>query len=205
MRAVIDRILEGDLEYEKGSVNFSCSKLELTVLAGETLEGSFTVFGEEGRLTKGLVFSSDSRMECLTEEFYGSREEISFCFHAETLEEGEVVKGEFQVISNQGECYLPFVVNVEYKVLTSSLGSIRNLFHFTNLARTNPEEAAALFYTEDFRRVFNGSDRQYYDYYRGLSAVPGNEQNVEEFLIGINKKQKIEYLTDVQEIRGMIV
>ncbi len=201
MRAVIDRILEGDLEYEKGSVNFSCSKLELTVLAGETLEGSFTVFGEEGRLTKGLVFSSDSRMECLTEEFYGSREEIAFCFHAETLEEGEVVKGEFQVISNQGECYLPFVVNVEYKVLTSSLGSIRNLFHFTNLARTNPEEAAALFYTEDFRRVFNGSDRQYYDYYRGLSAVPGNEQNVEEFLIGINKKQKIEYLTDVQEIR----
>ncbi len=201
MRTVIDKILEGDLEYEKGALDFSCSKLELSVPAGEMLEGSFTILGEEGKLTKGLVYSSDSRMECLTGEFLGSREEIGFCFHGEDLEEGEVVKGEFQVISNQGEYYLPFVVNVEYRVLTSSLGNIRNLFHFANLAKTNPEEAVVLFYSKDFRSVFNGGDRQYYDYYRGLSAIPGNEQNVEEFLIGINKKQKIEYLTDTEELR----
>lgn len=201
MKAVIDRILEGDFDYKKGSLDFSCSKLELSILPGEKLEGSFTILGEEGRFTRGFVISSDSRMECLTGEFLGSREEIAFCFHGEDLEEGEVVKGEFQVISNQGEYYLPFVVNVEYRVLDSSLGHIKNLFHFANLAKTNPEEAAALFYSKDFHRIFTGSDRQFYDCYRGLSAIPGNEQNVEEFLIGINKKQKIEYLTDVQEIR----
>lgn len=201
MKTAIDRILEGDFDYEKGSLDFSCSKLELTILPGEQLEGSFTVFGEEGRFTKGIVLASDSRMECLTGEFLGSREEIAFCFHGENLEEGEVVKGEFQVISNQGEYYLPFVVNVEYRVLNSSLGHIKNLFHFANLAKTNPEEAVALFYSKEFSQIFTGNDRQFYDYYRGLSAIPGNEQNVEEFLIGINKKQKIEYLTDVQEIR----
>ncbi|MCH5274771.1 MAG: hypothetical protein J1E65_02935 [Lachnospiraceae bacterium] len=201
MKAVIDRILEGDFDYEKGSLDFSCSKLELSILPGEQCEGSFTIVGEEGRYTIGYVLSSDSRMECLTEEFLGCREEIAFRFHGEQLEEGEVIKGEFQVISNQGEYYLPFVVNVEYRVLNSSLGNIKNLFHFANLAKTNPEEAAALFYSEDFNRIFTGNDRQFYDYYRGLSAIPGNEQNIEEFLIGINKKQKIEYLTDVQEIR----
>lgn len=201
MRAAIDRILEGDFDYEKGSLDFSCSKLELSILPGEQLEGSFTIFGEEGRFTRGIVISSDSRMECLTGEFLGSMEEIAFRFHGENLEEGEVVKGEFQVISNQGEYYLPFVVNVEYRVFNSSLGHIKNLFHFANLAKTNPEEAAALFYSEDFRKIFTGSDRQFYDYYRGLSAIPGNEQNIEEFLIGINKKQKIEYLADVGEIR----
>lgn len=200
MRAAIDRILEGNFDYEKGSLDFSCSKLEINIFSGELFEGSFTIFGEEGRFTKGFVLSSDSRMECLTEEFLGSREEIGFCFHGENLEEGEVVKGEFQVISNQGEYYLPFVVNVEYRVLASSLGNIKNLFHFANLAKTNPEEAVSLFYSKDFHRIFTGSDRQFYDYYRGLSAIPGNEQNVEEFLIGINKKHKIEYLTDVQEI-----
>lgn len=201
MKAAVDRILEGNFDYEKGSLDFSCSKLEITILPGEIFEGSFTIYAEEGRFTKGFVISSDSRMECLTSEFLGTGEEIAFCFHGENLEEGEVVKGEFQVISNQGEYYLPFVVNVEYRVLTSSMGNIKNLFHFANLAKTNPEEAAALFYSKDFSGIFTGSDRQFYDYYRGLSAIPGNEQNVEEFLIGINKKNKIDYLTDVQEIR----
>lgn len=197
---VIERILEGDFAYENGSLDFSCTKLELTIKAGERREGSFRIFGEQGKLTQGSVISSDGRMECVTREFVGSEEEIFYCFHGENLEEGEVVKGEFYVISNQGEYYLPFVVNVEYMQLDSSLGTIRNLFHFANLAKAYPEEAADLFYSADFARIFNGSDRQYYEYYLGMSACGGNRQNVEEFLIGINKKQKIEYLTDRKEI-----
>lgn len=201
MEEVIDRLLEGNFDYENGSLDFSCSKLELTIKKGESVEGSFTILTGGGRYTRGSVIPSDGRMECLTPQFVGNNEEIFFCFHGENLEEGDVVKGEFCVISNQGEYYLPFVVAVEYTVLTSSLGNIKNLFHFANLAKTSPDEAIALFYSKDFEKVFNGSDAQYYEYYRGLSAFPGNEQNVEEFLIGINKKQKIEYLTDIAEIR----
>lgn len=201
MEEVINRLLEGNFDYENGSLDFSCSKLELTIKKGECAEGSFRILTGGGRYTQGSVISSDGRMECLTQEFVGNDEEIAFCFHGENLEEGDVVKGEFYVISNQGEYYLPFVVTVEYTVLTSSLGNIRNLFHFANLAKTSPDEATALFYSEDFEKVFNGSDSQYYEYYRGLSAYPGNEQNVEEFLIGINKKQRIEYLIDTEELR----
>ena len=201
MEEVIERILEGNFEYENGSLDFSCTKLELTIRRGERSEGSFRIFGEKGRLTQGRVISSDGRMECMTAEFVGSEEEIFYCFHGEHLEEGEVVKGEFYVISNQGEYYLPFVVNVEYTQLDSSLGTIRNLFHFANLAKAYPEEAVRMFYSADFPQIFNGSDRQYYEYYLGMSAYTDNRQNVEEFLIGINKKQKIEYLLDTYEIQ----
>lgn len=200
MQEVIDQLLEGNFDYENGSLDFSCAKLELTIKPGECAEGSFKILGEAGRFTQGYIIPSDGRMECLTEEFIGSEEEIFYSFHGEELGEGDVVKGEFYVISNQGEYYLPFVVNVEYTVLTSSLGNIKNLFHFANLAKTSPKEAAQLFYSPEFKRVFNGGDGQYYEYYKGLSAFAGNEQNIEEFLIGINKKQKIEYLTDVEEI-----
>lgn len=201
MEEVISRILEGNFDYENGSLDFSCSKLELSIKPGQSIEGSFRILGAPGRYLQGYVTASDGRMECITTEFVGSEEEIFFCFHGEHLEEGDVVKGEFDVVSNQGEYYLPFVVNVEYTVLKSSLGNVKNLFHFANLAKASPEEAVSLFYTEDFKRIFNGNDRQYYEYYLGMSAYPGNEQNVEEFLIGINKKQKIEYLTDVTEMR----
>ena len=50
------------------------------------------------------------RMECLTGEFTGCDEEIAYCFHGENLDEGDVVKGCFYVIRNNGEYYLPFVV-----------------------------------------------------------------------------------------------
>ena len=201
MEEIINRLLEGDFEYENGTLDFSCAKLELSIKSGERKEGSFKILGEPGRYTKGWISSTDGRMECLTTEFVGTEEEIGFCFHGEHLLEGDVVKGEFCVVSNQGEYYLPFVVSVEYTQLTSSLGNVKNLFHFANLAKSNPQEAVTLFYSPDFSKIFTGSDKQYYTYYRALSAIPGNEQNIEEFLIGINKKQKIEYLTDVQELR----
>lgn len=201
MKEVIGQLLEGNFEYENGSLDFSCTKVELTIMQGEVVEGSFKILGSSGKYTHGTVSSSDSRMQCLTNEFVGTEEEIFYCFHGEELEEGDVIKGEFFVVSNQGEYYLPFVVNVAYTVLESDLGNIKNLFHFTNLAKANPQEAVSLFYSKDFGRIFNGSDRQFYEYYLGLSAYPKNEQNVEEFLIGINKKQKIEYLVDVKELR----
>ena len=45
MEEVIDRLLEGDFDYENGSLDFSCTKLELTIKSGEVREGSFKVLG----------------------------------------------------------------------------------------------------------------------------------------------------------------
>ena len=41
--------------------------------------------------------------------------------------------------------------------------------------------------------------------YRGLSQYPGNEQNVEEFLIATCGKDPVEFLTDIKEIRTEIL
>lgn len=197
---MIDQVLKGNFDYENGSLDFSCTKIELTLKKGEQREGTFRILSTPGQFTNGLVIPSDFRMECLTEEFTGCDEEISFRFHGENLDEGDVVKGSFYVISNHGEYYLPFVVSVEHAVLESSVGSIKNLFHFANLAKSNWQEAVRLFYSPEFNRLFSGSDIQYQDIYRALSAIDGREQNVEEFLIQINKKQKVEFLTEEDEL-----
>lgn len=201
MQEIIQNLLNGSFNYEKGNIDFSCSRLELSLSAGEKKEGSFTVFGQKNKLLHGYVTSSDLRMECLTPEVSGTQEEVLFCFHAENLEEGEVVKGEFYVVSNQGESYLPFVASVEHTVVASSMGQIKNLFHFANLAKSNWDEAVKIFYSNAFHNIFKGNERQYYPAYRGLSRYPGNEQNVEEFLLHVNKKQKMEYLVEEKEIR----
>ena len=194
MREVVEQILENTYDYEKGTLDFSCTKLELELKQGESYEGSFVIYSPEGAYTKGYVSSTDLRMECLTQEFVGDEEEIHFCFHGDLLEEGEVTKGEFCVVSNRGEYYLPYVVTIMRHTNESSIGPIRNLFHFANLAKSSWQEAVKLFYSPDFERVLKSCDGQAQLCYQGLSRKEGNEQAVEEFLITMNKKKPIEYL-----------
>lgn len=200
MQDIIGQILEGSFDYEKGTLEFSCAKIELSVQKGEQTEGTFRISAPAGLFTNGMVVSTDWRMECLTKEFAGSDEEILYCFHSETLEEGDVVKGYFNVISNRGEYRLPFVATVEHRAAESSIGRIKNLFHFANLAKNDWQEAVKLFYSPAFSGALEGSEAQYAEDYRALSVYPGQEQNMEEFLIRVNKKQRTEYLVEEEEL-----
>ena len=91
----------------------------------------------------------ETSMECLTEEFSGEQDQVAFRFHGEKLEEGDVVKGTFDIISDRGEYYLPFVASVEHVMPESSVGTVKNLFHFANLAKSDWKEAVKLFYSPD--------------------------------------------------------
>ncbi|MDE6404666.1 MAG: hypothetical protein K2M20_03310 [Lachnospiraceae bacterium] len=198
---VVDEILEGKFHTGDGSLDFSCPRVTLSLQADTACEGSFFVYGPEGVVTEGTVAASDLRMTCVTKRFGGSEDEILYRFDAAGMEAGQEVSGSFSIVSNRGEYELPFQVTVLADEMTSSLGEIKNLFHFTNLARSNWAEAVALFYEPRFKKVFTGHDRQYYAAYKGLSAVDGNEHNVEEFLQEIHKKKPVEFLTEESEIR----
>ena len=99
----MDQMLQGSFDYETGSLDFSCSKIELTLPPGAFHEGSFTIFAQPGSPVNGTVLSSDLRMECLVPSFSGADEVISYRFHAEYLEDGDEVRGQFDIISSRGE------------------------------------------------------------------------------------------------------
>lgn len=201
MQDAVERILAGEFNNDIHSLDFSSPRIELSLSEGEIYEGSFFIYGPANALTEGTVTSSRLRMECITDRFYGAREEIYFRFHTADMVEGDHLKGEFRIISNHGEYSIPYEVSIEASNVESSLGNIRNLFHFANLAKTNWEEAVNLFYSKNFRRIFHGVDRQFYAVYRGLAGGAQKEQNVEEFLLEIKKKQKVEFLVEEDEIR----
>lgn len=201
MQDKIEEILKGNFDYDISSLDFSCVKLELEPDKDTVTEGTFSIYGPEGSYTAGYIYSSDYRMKLDTDYFAGETVEIHYTFDSHGMTEGDVLKGELSVISSHGEFYLPFVVSIVHRVLESSMGSIKNLFHFTNLAKSNSAEALKLFYSPEFESVFFGNDRQFYQLYKGLSKNPGNKRNVEEFLLAINKKQRIEYIVDEEEVR----
>lgn len=201
MHSAVEKILAGEFNRGIHSLDFSSPRIELSVQEGEIYEGAFRIYGPEGQLTEGQVSSNRLRMKCLVHSFSGSNEEVTYQFDGSDMEEGESVKGEFYIISNQGEYMIPYEVTIVAAEVDSSLGNIRNLFHFANLAKTNWEEAVALFYSQEFKQIFKGVDRQYYSIYRGLSGGEERQQNVEEFLLSVKKKQQVEFLLEETEIR----
>ncbi|MCR5033431.1 MAG: DUF5717 family protein [Lachnospiraceae bacterium] len=196
MKQVIDQILRGKFDYDIGSLSFSCEKVEITLTEPGEFEGSFHILGEPGRLTEGYVYSYDVRMECLTSHFIGSDEEISFRYNARGMRFGDTATGDFCIVSNQGEYTLSWSVVMSMAPMQSSLGEIRNLIHFTNLAKASWEEALSVFYSPSFAGILIGNDQRYLPLYRGLSRLEGSEVNMEEFLVSIGKKQRIEYIVE---------
>lgn len=201
MQSAVEKVLEGNFNKGIRALDFSSPVIELNLREGEEYEGSFTIFGPENGVSEGLISSTSLRMKCLAERFSGSREEIGYQFDASGMTEGDEVKGEFRIISNQGEYFVPYNVSIVKETLDSELGNIRNLFHFANLARTNWEEAVSLFYSKDFKSIFHGADRQYYGIYKGLLEGSRKEQCVEEFLLEIRKKQEVQFILEETKLR----
>lgn len=196
----IERLIDGQFEYDRGMLEFSEQRIELTLRPGDMVEGSFQVFGPEDRPVEGHVSSTEIRMEVLTPTFSGDRDEIGYRFRAEGLNSGDVLKGDFRIVSNRGEYLVPFVVTIVIEHVESTMGEIRNLFHFANLAKTDWNEAMRLFYHEDFELILSGHDARYRSVYRGLSVPPADDLALEEFLYAIHKKQKITYIPEQETI-----
>ncbi|MCI8789156.1 MAG: hypothetical protein HFH92_08620, partial [Lachnospiraceae bacterium] len=58
MQKIINQILEGNFDYESGSLDFSCAKIEFTIHKGGQYEDSFRIFAPSGAYTAGTVLSS---------------------------------------------------------------------------------------------------------------------------------------------------
>ncbi len=196
-----------------GNLTFSESKIELTLEYNEAVDGYFEIECEGENTMEGYVYSSSVRMQCGVRLISGSKVAVPYKFDSKGMSQGDVLKGSFMIVSNLGEYILPFVASVKLKTIESSLGTIRNLFHFTNLAKSNWDEAAGIFCKSSFTDIMTGQDAKYRDLYEGLSERGNTNHNLEEFLIGINKKKIIEYslsetsivLTDSRETHAEYV
>ena len=128
-------------EYHTSNLEFSSHLIEVKVQADEKYQGTLSFCVNGPVIAKGSVLTTDVRVTVEQESFEGNKIEIPFCFDAYDLSPGEVKKGIFTIVSNVGEYTIPFEVHVVGAYFVSTLGEVKNLFLFANLARTNVKEA----------------------------------------------------------------
>ena len=201
LEEILQKYREERFDFEYASLNFSLQNIEIILHKGETAEGFFQVTSSNGEPVKGNVYTSDLRMSCVEREFCAVDPLIHYRFESKGLEEGTVAQGEIMLVTERGEYSVPYQITIRPEEITSTLGNIRNLFHFANLAKSNWKEAVQLFYSSKFLQILDGSDREYFSTYKGLVKDFGNEHNVEEFLIAVHKKQQVDYILETDSIR----
>lgn len=195
--------MEKILQEEAGELQISCDFIEQELEQGQ-ISGSFFIESLNGKAIKGRVVVSDPRVKYQEFGFQGEQVKISYYFDGSDMEPSEVVSGSFMLITNFGEFEIPFSFFHPKQNISSSLGEIRNLFHFTNLARTNWQEALKLYFSSAFEEILKNADHRTKEIYRGLSGKV-SEQYMDEFLQAIHKKGPVEYevVTDMTTLENV--
>jgi hypothetical protein len=200
LKEKIERFSKGDFEYELPFICLSEEEIRITVEAGKIYEGSMTISNSTGRQMSGVVYSSNRLMLFENASFNGISNRIDYQFNAVFLKAGEEIRGELSVISDCGEKMIPFHIQTEVPHYITSLGKIKDLFQFANLARMDWSEAKKVFRSKDFEQIFLSNEERYKFIYRNLIKSISTSQALEEFLIAIHKKAMIRLGVDKTQV-----
>ena len=199
VRARIGQIAAGRFNSTKPILAFSEETIDLSVIEGRSEAGSFVIESTNQIKIRGIVYSTNPRMECLNPHFEGEKVRIRYQFNSKGLTEGDACEGKFVIVCNQIEYSLSFCARITRLYAEASIGAVKSLGDFTRLAASNWDEAYHLFYNRNFLNTIpydNVYDRLAYE---GFACARPSGQNMEEFLIGVNQKQPVSISVDKSE------
>jgi len=192
MKELIDKLARGKIEYDKPVIESSVSEIDMVLHSEKQTEGSFEVYTQKKHKLKGMVYSTHEFVHINDEDrtFISNSKTIRYSINTDFLSEGDIIDGFINVVTDGGELSIPFKFTVEAAGMTSSIGEVKNLFHFANLVQTNYDEALALFKSPEFMHIFLEDDFYLQSMYEILRNLPIQETEIamEEFLIAANKK-----------------
>lgn len=199
MRARIGQIAAGRFNGTKPILVFSEETIELSVIEGRSEAGSFVIESTNQIKICGIVYSTNPRMECLNPHFEGEKVRIRYQFNSKGLTEGDTCEGKFVIVCNQIEYSLSFCARITRLYAEASTGAVKSLDDFTRLAASNWDEAYHLFYNRNFLNTIPYDNVYERLTYEGFACARPSGQNMEEFLIGVNKKQPVSISVDKSE------
>ena len=193
MKEKIERLSKGIFEYEMPELIVSETELMVVVEEGIRKEGSIRIANSAGQRMKGVLYVT-GKILCLSRtDFIGAECEVEYDVDATALQAGEEHVGAINIISDCGECQIPFQIKVIEPSFQSSAGAIRDLFQFANLARFNWKEALELFSSRDFSKIVLQKEPKYRLAYERLVSSADLSNAMEEFLVLVHKKKHCKF------------
>lgn len=191
MRERINRLARGMIENGVPELLLKPEAVEAAVPAGQTIRGELTVNSGNNLHIKGLVYSSDERVQVLNNAFGGLRNRIQYEVNTRYCERGDEIKGSFYLVTNGGEREIPYSLRVQASGPAGNLEQLKTARDFANLAKRDLERALRMFEYQDFTEAPFMQDMRVRTIYEGLKGRGGRRNLLEEFLVALHVKEPV--------------
>lgn len=191
MKEQINRYARGVFEYEPEIISVKNSLIDVIIDRNREHTGTIEFESVSGRDFKGIIYTDNDKVRLNENTFYGSHISVEYTVNCDDAVNGDSIEGVFNIVSNGGECSIPYTFRVEAGSHDSSVGVVRNLSQFADLAEADSLEALRLFENEDFEDVYIKDDMALRCIYESLIKSADPRVAMEEFLIAIHKKSMI--------------
>ena len=171
---------------------FEPAKVEETLGSDTVYKRELYLASENNLYIKGLAYSSHSRVRILKSAFGGLRNHIVYEVDTSWCENGDLIRGNFTLVTNSGELEVPFLFRVEMIESVRVLSTLKTMEDFVELAKRDMDLALRLMEYRDFTEAPFFKDLKIRTIYEGLKGH-GNRQNaLEEFFLAAGVKEPIE-------------
>ena len=171
MKDYIKNLAKGEFEYVIPEL-MPVERVSSSVVEDSSETGTFAVKAT-GRI-QGAVFSNNPKVK-VDDDFSGSENTVQYTVSATDSSPGDVIAGEFQVVTSAGEFIVPFDFEVKRKTISTKSGLVINSPEsFAEFAKENPLEAGEIFLSREFRAVVLRDDlflNALYDQMKGQEDV----------------------------------
>ncbi len=207
MREKVMSFVQGKFVYQEPKIIVTPSKLQMQVTEGGEASAILRVANETHTKMKGFGAVDEFHFDFLP-VFDGKENEVTVTVKAGKKKAGEIMKGNLVLITDCGECQVPYEVTVVGRYLEGNEGPITSYEEFVSYAEQDFEGAVTVFYHEHFRDIYlkELKDKRLYQH---LTTKNAKKQGLEEFLVSHGDKKPMLFVAnrgkvslDVEEADG---
>ena len=191
MRERINRLARGIVDAELPKLFLSPVKVEETLGSDTIYKRELYLSSENNLSIKGLAYSTHSRVRIASRSFGGLRNHIVYEVDTSWCENGDVIRGTINMVTNGGELEVPFLFCVETTASIRVLSTLHTVEDFVDLAQKDMDLALRLMEYKDFTDAPFLQDLRVRAVFDGIRGH-GNRQNaLEEFFLGLGVKEPV--------------
>lgn len=191
MRERINRLARGIVDAELPKLFLSPVKVEETLGSDTIYKRELYLSSENNLSIKGLAYSTHSRVKIASRSFGGLRNHIVYEVDTSWCENGDVIRGTINLVTNGGELEVPFLFCVETTASIRVLSTLHTVEDFVDLAQKDMDLALRLMEYKDFTDAPFLQDLRVRAVFDGIRGH-GNRQNaLEEFFLGLGVKEPV--------------
>ena len=201
MEKKIEDFAAEKFKFELPEVLVLPSFLNLSVRTDTGAVGSFKVRYKDDvkyqhRKIRGYITCNDYRFKFDLLTFSSNEINIDYEYDGRGLTPEYEYSGNIHLITDCGEINIPYHINAKEAGIIVGDSEIKNIYQFASLAKSDFEQAAKLFYSDEFEKIIQNDREEEKLIRKGLLANKDKKRALEEFLCYTKSKQPVKITID---------